>query len=63
MFSDTWAVAVTSLSNAFDRYDQPYPSCGVARTDLAARGAVPLMVGVTVGAISARFPGLQVGAS
>lgn len=63
VFSDTWAVAVTSLSNAFDRYDQPYPSCGVARTDLAARGAVPLMVGVTVGAISARFPGLQVGAS
>ncbi|MFN3338859.1 MAG: S1 family peptidase [Dietzia sp.] len=63
VFSDTRAVAVTSLSNAFDQNDQPYPSCEVARTELAIRGAVPTMVGVTVGAISARFPGLQVGAS
>ncbi|PTM89199.1 S1 family peptidase [Dietzia psychralcaliphila] len=63
VFSETRAVAVTSLSNAFDQYDQPYPSCEAARTDLALRGAVPMMVGVTVGAISARFPGLQVGAT
>ncbi|WP_238556405.1 S1 family peptidase [Dietzia sp. UCD-THP] len=63
VFSATRAVAVTSLSNAFDRYDQPYPNCEAARTDLALRGTVPTMVGVTVGAISSRFPGLQVGAA
>ncbi|MET3862255.1 streptogrisin C [Dietzia sp. 2505] len=63
VFSDTRAVAVTSLSNAFDTNDQPYADCTVARTELARRGAVPLMLGVTVGAISARFPGLEVGAS
>ncbi|MDX2356246.1 S1 family peptidase [Dietzia sp. PP-33] len=63
VFSETRAVAVTSLSNAFDSRGQPYPSCQDARTDLARIGAVPMMVGVTVGSIAARFPGLQVGAS
>lgn len=64
VFSGTRAVAVTSLSNAFDRAGAPYLNCDAATRDLSLRGrAVPTMVGVTVGAIEARFPGLQVGAS
>lgn len=62
VFSDTRAVAVTSLSNAFDEFGQPYPSCAEASRDLGRIGQAPSMVGVTVGAIEERFPGLQVGA-
>ena len=63
VFSSTRAVAVTSLSNAFDQYGVPYEDCATARDALARWRTVPMIVGVTVGAIENRFPGLQVGAS
>ncbi|WP_081477138.1 peptidase S1 [Dietzia alimentaria] len=63
VFSATGAVAVTSLSNAFNAAGAPYSSCDEADRDLRLHhGTVPMMVGVTVKSIESRFPGLQIGA-
>ena len=63
VFSATGAVAVTSLSNAFNAAGAPYSNCDEADRDLRLHhDTVPMMVGVTVKSIESRFPGLQVGA-